>query len=66
MHILSKNIVIAIIFIIAIAILKAKATLSYISKLILASKRKIEYYKSYELNIIYKSGILSIIINAYN
>lgn len=61
LHVSSKNVVIAIKFIVAVAGLKAKIALSDTSKLPLASKKTIGHCKSNRLNVIYKSGV---IINA--
>lgn len=66
MHVLSKNIAIIIGFILAVAILKVETTLLNISKLNLASKKIIEYYKFNRLDIINKNSILSVIINVYS
>lgn len=66
MHVLSKNVGIEIKFIIAVLVLKTKVALSNIGKVILAIKKTRRHYKSDELNIIYKSGILFVIISAYN
>lgn len=54
LHVLSKNIIIAIGFIIAIVILKAKVTLSNTNKLTLVSKKIMRHCKSDILNVISK------------
>lgn len=51
-------------FIIAVAVLKVKAALLDRNKLIPAREGTIGYRKSEGLNVIYKSGILSLIISA--
>ena len=60
LHVSLKNVAIAIEFIIAVAVLKAKAALSDTEKFILASKKTMGHCKSNRLNVIYKSGIPSI------
>lgn len=66
LYISSKNVAIVIRFILAIAVLKAKSVLLPTSKLTLANKKIIGHYKSDRLNIIYKSGILSMIISTHS
>ena len=66
LHFVLKMIAIVIGFIIADAVLKADLILSNIGKLTQVSKRNIEYCKFEQLNVIYKSGILSLIINVCN
>lgn len=63
LHVLSINIIIATGFIVVIAVLKAKIGLLDIGKFTPASKKIMRHCKSDGLNIIHKSGILSVIIN---
>lgn len=66
MHILLKNITIAIGFIVTVVVWNAEIVLSDTDKYIPASQSTIEHYKFRRLKMIQKKNVLSIIIRAHN
>lgn len=64
LYVSSKNVVIAIEFIVAVGGFKTQSASLDMSKFISASKKTMKHCKSNRLNVIYKSGIPFVIISA--
>ena len=64
LHVSSKKVAIATKFIVVVTVLKAEVASPDTSKLTLASKKTMRHHKSDGLNVIHKSRILFVIINA--